>query len=121
VENVQAQDFLVQELKRQLLPVMGVRPQGDKRERLSLASKFVFNGNVLFPRQGAEELIRQLIGFGLERHDDLADAFSMLVLKTVELRPNRINRASVEAKMSRAFCNGGPNRSIGGNPWKKVY
>lgn len=87
IENVQAQDFLVQDLKRQLLPVHGVLPQGDKRTRLALASKFVFNGNVLFPKQGVDDLIRQLVGFGLERHDDLADAFSMLILEIVKMRP----------------------------------
>lgn len=89
VESVQAQDFLVQALRGLILPIQGVIPQGDKRERLSLASKFVFNGNILFPRNGAEDLIRQLVGFGMERHDDLADAFSMLILKIVELRPAR--------------------------------
>jgi hypothetical protein len=40
----------------------------------------------VFPRQGAEDLINQLVNFGIERHDDLADAFSLLVLKALEER-----------------------------------
>lgn len=111
VENVQGQDFLVQALSGQLLPVIGVRPQGDKRERLSLVSRFVSNGNVLFPKLGAEDLIRQLVGFGLERHDDLADAFSMLILKIVEMRPR-----SIEWNIDK--CAGD---TIVGNIWNKVF
>jgi hypothetical protein len=39
---------------------------------------------VLFPRYGCEQLIEQLTGFGVEKHDDLADAFAILILKTIE-------------------------------------
>ena len=43
------------------------------------------NGTILFPDKGCEELIEQLVGFGVEKHDDLADAFSLLIHKTVEM------------------------------------
>ena len=36
---------------------------------------------------GCEELIEQLIGFGKEKHDDLADAFTILVLRIIENNP----------------------------------
>ena len=36
------------------------------------------SGHILFPQRGAEELIGQLTGFGVEKHDDLADAFSLV-------------------------------------------
>ncbi|MEN9881393.1 MAG: hypothetical protein RLZZ308_576, partial [Candidatus Parcubacteria bacterium] len=39
---------------------------------------------VKFPKQGCEELIEQLVGFGVEKHDDLADAFSLLVNTTLD-------------------------------------
>jgi phage terminase large subunit-like protein len=39
---------------------------------------------VLFPREGAENVITNLIGFGIEEHDDLADAFAYLVLGMVK-------------------------------------
>jgi len=41
-------------------------------------------GNVLFPRHGAEQLIEQLVGFGLKKRGDLADSFSILLSKVQE-------------------------------------
>ena len=36
-------------------------------------------GEVFFPREGTKQLIAQLVDFGVEKHDDLADAFSILL------------------------------------------
>ena len=41
-------------------------------------------GHVLFPRFGAEHLIQQLVGFGIEKHDDLVDALCILIQKVIE-------------------------------------
>jgi hypothetical protein len=60
----------------------------DKRARLALTSHAVQSGQVLFPRQGAEDLINQLVNFGIEKHDDLADAFSLLIIKALEEKMN---------------------------------
>lgn len=49
--------------------------------RLSMTTSMIKNGQILFPPTGTEELIQQLTGFGVEKHDDLADAFVMAVLK----------------------------------------
>jgi hypothetical protein len=35
------------------------------------------------PRTGCEQLINQLVGFGIERSDDAADAIVYLILGTV--------------------------------------
>ena len=56
----------------------------DKRERLSLTTDYIQTGKVLFPKKGAELLVQQLTGFGVEKHDDLADAFSILMSKIIE-------------------------------------
>ena len=56
----------------------------DKSARLRITVTPILNKNVLFPKQGAEPLIKQLLGFGVEKHDDLCDAFSILVGKTTE-------------------------------------
>jgi len=56
----------------------------DKRSRLAIASNSVKRGYVVFPRHGAEELIQEITNFGVEKHDDLADAFSMLIMKILE-------------------------------------
>ena len=56
----------------------------DKRGRLMLTTALLQNGQILFPEKGAEELIRQLVGFGAEKHDDLVDAFSLLILQEIK-------------------------------------
>lgn len=84
IEDVGYQSALVDELKRQGMPAEGVKVYGqDKRARLAMTTQFIQNGQILFPKHGAEELISQLVNFGREKHDDLADAFSILVNKVI--------------------------------------
>ena len=84
IENVGYQQALIDHLKAQHLPAEEFKTLGqDKRARLTLTATPIQSGAVLFPRQGADLLIRQLIGFGKERHDDLADAFAIVVLKAL--------------------------------------
>jgi predicted phage terminase large subunit-like protein len=78
VEKVGYQEALIQQLKSGGLWVEGITPHGDKHERIMMTSMAIQNGQILFPKKGCEELISQLIGFGSEKHDDLADAFSMV-------------------------------------------
>ncbi len=85
IEEVAYQGAFIQELVRQGYPAEGVKPCGqDKRQRLTLTTNLIKNGNILFPRKGCEDLICQLTGFGSEKHDDLADAFAILILKILE-------------------------------------
>ncbi|MEK7591605.1 MAG: hypothetical protein AAB489_05380 [Patescibacteria group bacterium] len=85
IEDVGYQSSLVEHLKEKKCDAEAVKVKGqDKRGRLALTSHAVQSGQVLFPRQGAEDLINQLTNFGIEKYDDLADAFSLLVLKALE-------------------------------------
>ena len=85
IEDVGYQSALIQELNRQNYQAEGVKVAGqDKYARLSLITTLIQNGQVLFPKEGAEDLITQLTGFGLEKHDDLADAFAILLFKIME-------------------------------------
>ena len=85
IEEVAYQSAVPQELIRQGYPAEGFKPHGqDKRARLSLTAYLIKNGTVLFPRKGCEELILQCTCFGYERYDDLADAFSMLILNIIQ-------------------------------------
>ncbi len=88
IEDVGYQRSLVQVFERQNYDVVGV-PTGrsDKTARLRLTTSLIKDGQVLFPEQDCEELIEQLTGFGKEKHDDLADAFAILVLKVIENNP----------------------------------
>ena len=85
VESVAYQEALPQMLEREGVRAKAVKPKGDKRTRLSLTSTAIKSGIVKFPRKGCEELIQQLVGFGVEKHDDLADAFSLLINSAMDI------------------------------------
>lgn len=81
VEDVGYQKSLIQHLEDAGLNAQGYNPgRQDKRSRLALTALKIKSGNILFPKQGCELLIRQLVHFGVERYDDLSDAFSTLIL-----------------------------------------
>jgi predicted phage terminase large subunit-like protein len=111
VEDVQAQNYVVQSLERDRVPVKGINPGGyDKRMRIAFTSEAIRSGIVLFPREGAEILISQLVGFGFEHHDDLADAFAMMINETIKTRPPRsLVRISGGGKM---FTSGWMNKKF---------
>jgi predicted phage terminase large subunit-like protein len=85
IEEVGYQAALIQTLKNKSYHVVGFKPQGqDKASRLALTTPAIVDGTVLFPKTGAEDLIRQLVYFGSEHHDDLADAFAILILLALQ-------------------------------------
>ena len=80
IEDVGFQAVTVQQLIEDDYPAVGWHPgSSDKRARLNAFSMAIQYGQVLFPKQGSEALIRQIVGFGSEAHDDLVDAFTMLL------------------------------------------
>lgn len=93
IEDVAYQKALPQHLESEgLHNVKTVRPGSqDKRSRLVMTANLIKTGKVLFPREGAEQLIQQIVHFGVEKHDDLADAFVNLVLSAVQ-DPPRVAR-----------------------------
>jgi len=89
VEKVGYQGALIEMLKSKGLKTEGAEIHGqDKRARLSMISGLVEAGKVFFPEKGAEILIGQLVNFGIEKHDDLADAFS-IVLTEIQKKAKR--------------------------------
>jgi len=88
VEDVAYQRMQIEAMTKIGLPAMAVRVTSDKRSRLSMAGSYVQIGKVLFPRKGCEDLITQLLGFGIEINDDLVDGFTILVNKIFESQVN---------------------------------
>lgn len=84
MEAVAYQKAAVEEAQRRMLAVKGINPGGDKRARLRTAGVFIQNGTVLFPKTGCEDLIAQVLGFGIEDHDDLVDSLAYLILGLAE-------------------------------------
>jgi predicted phage terminase large subunit-like protein len=80
IEDVAYQKAAIQEANRHMLSVQAMKAGGDKRARLRTAATYIQNGVVLFPKKGCEDLIAQLLGFGVEDHDDLVDALVYLIL-----------------------------------------
>ncbi len=88
VEDVGYQRSLPQTLSQSGLSARPMKiGSQDKRSRLSIASHRIKIGQILFPRIGAEDLINQIVNFGVEKHDDLADALTILVLDLIDHPP----------------------------------
>lgn len=80
IEDVAYQRSIIQQLQRDRYRAYGAKVFGqDKQSRLQAQTPLLQAGQVHFPRHGAELLINQLTGFGVEKHDDLADAFAILL------------------------------------------
>ena len=80
VEDVAYQKAAVEEMVRAGLPAEGIKVSSDKRSRLRTAATYIQNGTVLFPRKGCEDLLIQLLNFGVEAHDDLSDACVLTIM-----------------------------------------
>ncbi len=80
VEDVGYQRSVIQQLVRlscdaKAFPVNGQ----DKRARLDSVTYLIRSGKVFFPKDASKDLIQQLVYFGVEKHDDLVDAFTMVL------------------------------------------
>ncbi|MCC6290858.1 hypothetical protein IT398_02235 [Candidatus Nomurabacteria bacterium] len=89
VESNGFQQIYADQLDIEGIEVESVKNTTDKRTRLALTSQYVQSGMIQFPARGAEALITQLTGFGVEHHDDLADAFAMAVMGSIETSENQ--------------------------------
>ncbi len=78
-EEVGYQQAFSQEMKKDSYTTKPVNIVGDKRSRLCTTHHYIKTGRVLFPQKGCEQLIQQIMGFGVEKHDDLVDAFTIAV------------------------------------------
>ena len=91
VETTGFQEGYIQQLVRDgYNNIRGVKPIKDKRLRIALTGELIKKGVILFPKKGCELLIAQITNFGNERHDDLADAFSMLISESVNYKRSMI-------------------------------
>ena len=91
IESVAYQVAAVQQLVKDGYPAVEYHPHGnDKYQRLSSVSSMIYNGTILFPESGCEDLIRQIVNFGQERHDDLVDAFTTAILKIIDLKSKEV-------------------------------
>lgn len=118
--QVFVEDIAYQRAFPQTLEQEGIRAEAvpiggqDKRARLNLTTHLVQQGRILFPLHGAEHLIEQLVGFGIERYDDLVDAFTLLVLRLLQ----EINQGEISVQW--LGCDDCENGTHGGN-WRDFF
>lgn len=84
VEKVNYQEAASEIMEKNGIQVERMAATGDKRSRAISACFYIKTGRVLFPKTGAENIIEQLLGFGIEDHDDLVDALVYLILGMVK-------------------------------------
>jgi len=88
IEDTMLQGYVTQQLNSKGIEAIGVPIRGkDKRTRLELAAPKIYEGKVLFPRHGCEDILHQLLNFGILKHDDMVDAFTTLILGLIEKPP----------------------------------
>jgi predicted phage terminase large subunit-like protein len=117
-DNTSFQEAFGQDLKYLGVEAEGCSTQGsDKRTRLSMTTHLMKEGRLLFPRTGAKPLITQLIGFGVEKHDDLADAYT--ILASMAMKYNKPNRDPVIAKWH--THNPIDDEFSGGGGWTRLF
>ena len=88
IEDVGMQRAIIEMLNQENMQAEAVPLNGrDKEERLQVASFWIINGTVQFPREGCKKLLEQVIGFGVER-DDLLDALTLGVIYMMEQKNN---------------------------------
>jgi phage terminase large subunit-like protein len=93
LSKVGYQKVAIEEMQRRPWDVFPVRPTRDKRSRLRVAARYIKNGTVKFPRKGCEQLLTQLFGFGIEKHDDGVDALVYMILGAVSegIEPQKVH------------------------------
>lgn len=84
IEATAYQESVVQVLESKNYRVEGVKPYGaDKRGRFVVTSHLFEYGRVYIPKRNGKELVEQILGFGVERYDDLVDALVMCLQKVI--------------------------------------
>ena len=112
VESVAYQAVFVQTMKHEGYRAEEVKLYGkNKEERVNAISYLFEMGTIVFPEEGCEELIHQLLRFPFDKHDDLVDALSLVIFKLLEeeSKPKsglfiaEVPKHNEESKWHRAF------------------
>lgn len=88
IETVAYQQALSQAVKakdRNYIEVVEKNTSLDKETRLRIAKPIFSNKTMFFPRYEAEIIVREITGFGREKHDDLVDSLTLSVNYALEV------------------------------------
>ncbi len=78
IENIAYQRMLIETLQADGVHAIAVGIDGLSKRSRVYNSRYFIKSHLYFPKTGAEEVERQLFGFGVERYDDLVDSITLL-------------------------------------------
>lgn len=82
VESVGYQMSLIEQLREEGIDAHEAKIGNlSKQERLAIVVHWIRKGMIHFPTDGATDLVNQIVNFGAELHDDLLDAFTLLIMQ----------------------------------------
>lgn len=85
IEGTGYQRSLVEELNEESIDAHEVQLGNlSKQERLALVVQWISKGFIRFPKDGATDLVNQIVNLGAESHDDLVDAFTLLITQVMK-------------------------------------
>jgi predicted phage terminase large subunit-like protein len=96
IEDKGSGTSLIQDLRKEGIPLIPINPDGDKESRLYSCQPEFESGAVLFPHEAPwkSELIDELLGFPSARHDDQVDSLSQAI-RWNKLRPRPVFAAPI--------------------------
>jgi phage terminase large subunit-like protein len=85
VESVGYQESLIEQLREEGINAHEAKIGNlSKQERLAIVVHWIRKGMIHFPADGATDLVNQIVNFGAELHDDLVDAFTLLIMQIMK-------------------------------------
>ena len=120
VESTSYQRSLVEQLTAEGVDAHEVQIGNvSKQERLALVVNWIQRGQVHFPKEGATDLVNQIVNLGSELHDDLVDAFTLLMIQVMMYAQDDVVPASMSFDFSKVRIVGMYSRGSGFNDGKK--
>jgi predicted phage terminase large subunit-like protein len=80
IESTAFQVSVFQAAQQRGLNVEKVEPKEKKEDRLNMIAYRIKQGNILFPRSGAEDVITQMVDYPAVAHDDQMDAITTAIV-----------------------------------------
>jgi predicted phage terminase large subunit-like protein len=102
IEDKGSGTSLIQDLRKEGIPLVPINPDGDKESRLYSCQPEFESGAVLFPYEAPwkSELIDELLGFPSARHDDQVDSLSQAI-RWNKLRPRAVLAGAIVVSAGR--------------------
>lgn len=118
IESTSYQQSLTQQLLYEGIDAHDIQiGNTDKLGRLATAGYWIRRGQIHFPKEGSTDLVNQIVNFGAENHDDLVDAFTLLILQVMEFAKTNSKPNSINGNLVKMHIVGSPHDTL---EWRKL-